>query len=54
MSLIEATLMLDFRKKPDFSPGLLKKTKFPSLALMEDRRKMLFLDFSCDLVKMSC
>ncbi len=54
MSLIEATLMLDFRKKPDFSPGLLKKIKLPSLALMEDRRKMLFLDFSCDFVKMSC
>ncbi len=54
ISLIEATLMLDFLKKPDFSPVLLRKTKLFSFVLMEDRRRMLFLDFSWDLVKISC
>lgn len=38
--------MLDFLENPDLSPGLLKKIKLLSFVLMEDRRRMLFLDFS--------
>lgn len=54
MSFMQATLMLDFLENPDLSPGLLKKIKLLSFVLMEDRRRMLFLDFSWDFVKMRC
>lgn len=45
ISLIDATLILDFLKNPDFYPGLLIKIMFSPLALIEDRLKILFLLF---------
>ncbi len=51
ISLIDATLMLDFLENPDFYTGLLKKIKLLSFVLIEDRRRILFRDFSWDFVR---